>query len=60
MSTPRLHIIGGGLDALFALGIERRGGIVRVPGTGTNDYRLARAWLRGATAALSQPNERRA
>jgi len=52
MTTPRLHIMGGGLDALFALGVERRGWIVRVPGTETNDYRLAKAWLRQASAAL--------
>lgn len=56
---PKLCVMGG-IDHIFALGIERRGVIARIPGTGTNDYRLARAWLREATAALSKPNERRA
>lgn len=60
MSVPRLHIMGGGLNAIFALGVERNGWIVRVPGTETNDHRLAKAWLRQASAALSQSHERRA
>lgn len=60
MTAPRLTIMSGGIDHIFALGVERNGWFERVPGTGTNDYRLARAWLREATAALSQPNQRRA
>lgn len=59
MTAPRLTVMGGGLDHLFALGIERNGWFERVPGTGTNDYRLARKWRRDAEAALSQPKQRR-
>jgi len=52
--------MSGGIDHIFALGVERNGWFERVPGTGTNDFRLASKWLREAKAALSQPNERRA
>ena len=57
--SPRLCVMGG-IDHIFALGVERNGGFERVPGTGTNDFRLASKWRRDAEAALSQPNQRRA
>lgn len=55
----RLHVTGG-IGAIYALGVQIGPWIQRVPGTGTNDFRLASKWRRDAEAALSQPNQRRA
>lgn len=55
----RLHVTGG-IGAIYALGVQIGPWIQRVPGTDTNDDRLASKWLREAEAALSQSHERRA